>query len=128
MAASTPLTEKDAGLTVVLGYDIAPGVSDADYDRWLREVHYPDLLANPHLDRITLHDVERVERTTSGGAVRLPDTAPFQRVAELHFADDAAYAAYRAWFVEHPIDPARGPAGRTVFHHYLVCRSRTFMR
>ena len=42
----------------ILGYDIEDGVTEEEYERWLFEVHAPDLLANPHLDRIIFNKVE----------------------------------------------------------------------
>ena len=43
----------------LLGYDILDGVSVEDYEQWLREIHYPDLLANPYLDKIVLNKMVR---------------------------------------------------------------------
>ncbi|MGH3276261.1 MAG: hypothetical protein ACRDNZ_18285, partial [Streptosporangiaceae bacterium] len=41
-------------------------------------------------------------------------------VAEMHFRDEEAYDAYRAWFADHPIPAERSPKGRTAFRFYLV--------
>ena len=49
--------------------------------------------------------------------------ATFYRIVELHFADHEAYDHYLQWFVEHPLDPARGPAGRTAFRFYVLTDS-----
>jgi hypothetical protein len=104
---------------VVIGYRIVRGLSPEDYDRWLWEVHVPDLLANPFLDRMVYDTVVEQVPTTSGGLMALPPTNLF-RLAELHFADEQAYRNYRAWFDDHPLDPARGPAGRTDFQFYVL--------
>ena len=108
-------------IKTVLGYDIEPGVSAAEYERWLFEVHAPDLLANPHIDRIVFNKVLETVTRTSGGAAEVGAGQTFYRIAEMHFADRAAYEAYRRWFDEHPIPVERGPAGRTAFRFYVVC-------
>ncbi len=61
--------EPRSAMTVktILGYEIAEGVSPEEYERWLFEVHAPDLLANPHLDRIVFNKVLRPVRQASGG-------------------------------------------------------------
>jgi len=112
-----------SGCKVVIGYRIADGVSRADYERWLWEVHIPDLLANPYLERMVYDTVAEPVRSTSSGLVELPDGPVLYRVAELHFADLDAYRRYRAWFEDHPLDPARGPGGRTDFVFYLLTES-----
>jgi len=91
-----------------------------DYDEWLWKIHTPDLLANPYLERIVYNTVLRSVETASGDTMRLPESLPLYRIAELHFRDESSYAAYRNWFVEHPIPRERGPAGRTDFKFYLL--------
>ena len=107
-------------IKAILGYDIEPGVSAEEYEQWLFEVHAPDLLANPHLDRLVFNKVLRPVTTASGGTADIPASATFYRIAEMHFADEDAYAAYRAWFDQHPLPAERGPAGRTAFRFYLI--------
>lgn len=107
-------------LKTILGYDIMPGVSEEEYEDWLFKVHAPDLLANPHIDRIIFNKVLRPVARTSGGAAAVKTATTFYRIAEMHFADEAAYAAYLRWFDEHPIPVERGPAGRTAFRFYVV--------
>jgi hypothetical protein len=109
-------------IKTIVGYDIEPGVTEEDYERWLFEVHAPDLLANPYLDRLVFNKVLRTVRQTSGGAAQVPANQSFYRIAEMHFADEAAYDAYLRWFDEHPIPVARGPAGRTAFRFYVLAR------
>ncbi|WP_404385370.1 DUF4286 family protein [Knoellia locipacati] len=104
----------------ILGYVIEDGVEEADYERWLFEVHAPDLLANPHLDRIIFNKVEEQVTSTSGGTAQIDGGETFYRIAEMHFADVAAYRAYREWFTENPIPLDRGPAGRTRFRFYVT--------
>lgn len=86
-----------------LGYDIAPGLSAAQYDRWLFDIHVPDRLANPHLDRLVFNTTVRT--------IRGEET--FYRIAELHFQDMAAFGRYEAWNAANPIPAERGSAGKT---------------
>jgi len=104
----------------ILGYDIEDGVTEEEYERWLFEVHAPDLLANPHLDRIIFNKVEGQVTSASGGTADIPQGQSFYRIAEMHFADEAAFRAYREWFTDHPIPLDRGPAGRTRFKFYVT--------
>ncbi|WP_219413536.1 DUF4286 family protein [Pseudonocardia nigra] len=112
----------------ILGYDVADGVSPEEYERWLFEVHAPDLLANPHLDRIVFNKVLRPVRQASGGTAEIPEGYTFYRIAEMHFADEAAYARYQEWFRANPIPIDRGPAGRTDFKFYLLAESTEVTR
>lgn len=107
-------------IKTILGYDIEAGVSEEDYERWLFEVHVPDILANPYVERLVFNKVLRPVPTTSDGSVAITSGPSFYRVAEMHFRDEEAYAAYRAWFDEHPIPAERSPKGRTAFRFYLV--------
>lgn len=107
-------------IKAILGYDIEPGVSPGEYEQWLFDVHVPDLMANPHLDRLVLHKVLRPVPSSSGGAVAIADNQLFYRITEMRFADETAYQRYLAWFDEHPIPAERSPAGRTAFRFYLV--------
>ncbi|MGZ6839330.1 MAG: EthD domain-containing protein [Frankiaceae bacterium] len=115
-------------ITTILGYDIVPGVSAEEYERWLFEVHAPDLLANPHLDRIVFNKVLRPVRQASGGTASIPEGSTYYRIAEMHYADEAAYQAYLDWFIEHPLAAERGPGGRTDFRFYLVTESTEVTR
>ena len=107
-------------IKTILGYDIEDGVSPEEYERWLFDVHAPDLLANPHLDRIVFNKVLRPVTEASGGSAGVPQGYTLYRIAEMHFADEAAYTAYHQWFSSRPVPVERGPAGRTKFKFYLV--------
>lgn len=115
-------------IKTILGYEIQPGVSPEEYEAWLFDVHSPDLLANPFLDRIVYNKVLRPVRQASGGSADVPEGLSFYRIAEMHFADEEAYANYLAWFDENPIPSERGPAGRTDFQFYLVTESTEVAR
>lgn len=104
----------------ILGYVIEDGVSEEDYEKWLFDVHAPDLLANPYIDRIIFNKVHEPVTSTSGGTAQVGESEEFYRIAEMQFADEAAYRAYREWFTDHPIPVDRGPAGRTRFKFYVT--------
>ena len=122
------MTKDPAGVKAILGYDIVAGVDVEDYERWIWDIHVPDLLANPHLDRMVFNTVIESVDSTSAGTSTVTDEEPMYRVAELHFADMEAYRAYRAWFVEHPIPIERSPRGRTEFRFYVLTDSVTATR
>ena len=115
-------------IKTILGYDIEDGVSPEEYEKWLFEVHAPDLLANPHLDRIVFNKVLRPVTQASGGSASVPQGYTFYRIAEMHYADEAAYTAYQQWFATRPLPVERGPAGRTKFKFYVVAESTQVTR
>ena len=110
-------------IKTLIGYDVEPGVEVEEYERWLREVHIPDILANPHVSRLVFNTVIRPVTRTSGGADSVEGGLSFYRIAEMHFEDTAAYERYLHWFDEHPIPADRGPKGRTAFRFYLLADS-----
>ena len=116
------------GVKAILGYDIVEGVSAVEYERWLADVHFPDLLANPFLERLIANDVVRPITATSAGTETTAEPTTFYRIVELHFADSDAYQQYLSWFEENPIDPSRGPAGRTDFGFYLLTKTTVIDR
>ena len=59
----------------ILGYDIMPGMTVEAYEKWLREVHIPDLARVPGLKKIVFNTVKGVVRGDSR----------FYRIAELHY-------------------------------------------
>jgi hypothetical protein len=107
----------------ILGYDIVPGVSADEYEKWLFEVHAPDLLSNPHLDRVVFNKVLGPVTQASGGTAAVPPGYSFYRIAEMHYADAEAYQRYVEWFAQNPLPAERGPAGRTDFKFYVVAES-----
>jgi hypothetical protein len=111
------------GVKAILGYDIVAGVSVDDYESWLADIHFPDLLANPHLDRLVVDTIVRPIAATSAGTSAMDEPAMFYRIVELHFADHDAYERYLEWFAAHPIPVDRSPAGRTEFRFYVLTDS-----
>jgi hypothetical protein len=116
------------GVKAILGYDIVEGVSVNDYESWLTEIHFPDLLSNPHLDRLVTNTVVRPITQTSAGTVATEQPTSFYRIVELHFADHDAYGRYLEWFVSNPIPVDRSPAGRTAFRFYVLSDSAVVNR
>jgi hypothetical protein len=113
----------DPSVKAILGYDIIDGVSIEEYERWIWDIHVPDLLANPFLDRLAFNTVIRPITATSSGSETAPEPKTFYRIAELHFKDLDAYDRYLEWFKTNPIPPERGPAGRTAFGFYVLTDS-----
>jgi len=107
-------------LKAILGYNIVEGLSIEEYDSWLWDVHYPDLLANPYIDHVELNTVIRPITTTSAGGATAATPLHFDRIAELHFADHDTYAKYLEWFKENPIPRERSPEGRSEFVFYVL--------
>ncbi len=106
-------------IKTILGYRIDPSMTEEEYERWLFEVHAPDIIANPHVDRLVFNKVERKVPFATGN-VPIPNDVEFFRIAEMHFADEAAYERYLQWFADNPVPPERSPAGRTDFLFYVV--------
>ena len=104
----------------ILGYDIAEGISEDEYDSWLWDIHYPDLLANPYIDHIELNTVVRPITSTSAGSETTTTPLQIDRIAELHFIDHDAYASYLDWFKANPIPRERSPEGRSEFVFYVL--------
>ena len=82
----------------ILGYDIEPGISEEAYDRWLREIHIPDLKKIPGLQRIVFN-------TVTG---KLREGQSFYRIAELHYESREAFEAAARWRA------ANSPGGSTL--------------
>lgn len=107
-------------IKTVIAYDIVEGVDEQEYNDWIVDVHAPDLLANPYIDRLLFNTVLRPVTSSSGGASSITNELVPYRVAEIHYADEDAYEKSLAWFKENPIPLERGPAGRTKFYFYLL--------
>jgi uncharacterized protein (TIGR02118 family) len=108
--------EGEGLVKAILGYDIVPGMSVQDYERWLKEVHLPDLSKVPGLKRVVLNTVQ--------GLVRGETT--FYRIAELHYESMEAFEKARAWREKNPVSRERSPEGKTDFKFYVVCESEEF--
>lgn len=56
----------------LIGYEIVAGISVVDYDTWIRDVHVPDLLANPYADGLVFNTVIEPVTQASGGSMTIP--------------------------------------------------------
>lgn len=114
-------------IKTILGYQIEPEVSEEEYEDWLFNVHAPDILANPFVDKLVFNKVMRPVPFATGGTP-VHQALTLYRIAEMHFADEKAYENYLQWFADHPVPAGRSPAGRTAFKFYVVASSREFGR
>ena len=96
---------------VVLGYRVMPALTAEEYDRWLYEIHVPDLLLNPYLKKIIFNTVAE---TTRGDL-------DLYRISELHYEDMEGYRNARAWGEANPVPEGRGPTGRSDFVFSVAC-------
>lgn len=109
-------------IKTVLAYDIVEGVDEDVYNNWIVNVHAPDILANPYVDRLLFDTVLRPVTSTSGGGASIDNPKVPYRVAEIHFKDEESYKKSLEWFRDHPISVERGPQGRTDFHFYVLTK------
>jgi uncharacterized protein (TIGR02118 family) len=100
----------------ILGYDIMPGISVAEYEKWLREIHIPDLSKVPGLKRVVFNTVKR---TVMGNT-------SFYRIAELHYDSIETFEKAMKWREENPVSVERSPKGKTDFKFYVVCETEEF--
>jgi hypothetical protein len=97
----------------ILGYDIVAGMSVDAYEKWLREIHLPDLSRIPGLKRVVFNTVKDTVRGNT----------TFYRIAELHYESLDAFERAKKWREENPVSKERGPDGKTDFKFYVVCES-----
>ncbi len=98
-------------IKVILGYQVEPQLTAVEYDRWLYDIHVPDLLANPYLRKVVFNTVVRTLRGDQN----------FYRISELHYDDLSSYEQARAWSEANPVPAERGPQGRTHFLFTCLC-------
>jgi len=127
-AQSSIVRAREEGVVGLLAYDVSDGLSREEYDRWLFEVHYHDLLANPHLIKISLRTVAADKKARLSSGAEVQNKLEFYRLAELHFADFDAYTRYIEWFQANVIPPPRTPAGKSAFKFYLLAEGETISR
>lgn len=96
---------------VILGYDIKPGITVDEFEKWLREIHAPDLRKIPGLKKVVFNTVK--------GPV-MSDTT-FYRISELHFDHFEAFEKGQKWRQENPFLGERDPNGKIDFKFYVVC-------
>eukprot|EP00931_Biecheleriopsis_adriatica_P085842 TRINITY_DN60627_c0_g1_i1.p1 TRINITY_DN60627_c0_g1~~TRINITY_DN60627_c0_g1_i1.p1 ORF type:complete len:178 (+),score=35.13 TRINITY_DN60627_c0_g1_i1:85-618(+) len=121
LGTASSYTRSQGGVRGLLSYNREAGVSVEEYNKWLYEEHYHDLLANPSLRGITLHEVLDAKPKLSSGKEVEPDPAmKFWRLAELQFDSLEDYWHYVEWFQNRQIPLARTPAGRSAFKFYVL--------
>jgi len=97
----------------ILAYDIMPDMSVEEYDKWLREIHIPDLSKIPGLRKIVFNTVK---------GIVLGETT-FYRIAELHYDSMEAFEQAKKWREDNPVSEERSPKGKTDFKFYVVCET-----
>ena len=97
----------------ILGYDIMPGMTMEEYEKWLREIHVPDLRRIPELKKVVFNTVKGIVRGNSA----------FYRIAELHYDSMEAFEKAKKWREEHPVAKERSPHGKTDFKFYVICET-----
>jgi len=110
------MREEAIMVKAILGYDIMPGMSVAEYEKWLKEIHLPDLSKVPGLRKVVLNTVM--------GTVRGNTT--FYRIAELHYDNMASFERATKWREENPVSDERSPKGKTDFKFYVLCETEEF--
>lgn len=116
------------GVVGLLAYDICEPLTKEEYDRWLFDVHYHDLMANPHLDKIVLRTVSKDKKAMLSSGAAVTNDIEFYRLAELHFKDYSSYDEYIAWFRANAIPPPRTPVGKSAFRFYLLSEAESILR
>ncbi len=97
----------------ILGYDIMPGMTVVEYEKWLREIHIPDLAKIPGLKKVVFNTVK---------GIVLGDKT-FFRIAELHYDSMESFEKAKKWRRENPVSKERSYEGKTDFKFYVVCET-----
>lgn len=100
---------------MLLAYDLAPGVSPAEHDRWLKKTHLPDIRRVPGLAEVSLNRTRRVV---------LGPGAPGY-VSELIYPDLETYLAARDWIKHHPFSDDSQPQGLLDIKFMILCEAET---
>jgi uncharacterized protein (TIGR02118 family) len=103
-------------IKAILGYDIMPEMTVEEYEKWLREIHIPDLSKVPGLKKVVLNTVK--------GIIRGETT--FYRIAELYYDNMETFERARKWREENPVSEERSPKGKTDFKFYVLCETEEF--
>ena len=126
--ASSYVRTAEASVVGLLAYDVVDGLSKEEYDEWFFGVHYHDMLANPHIDKITLRTVCADKRARLSNGAEVSNALEFYRLAELHFGSHESYDRYIGWFKANVIPPPRTPAGKSAFKFYLLSEGEAIER
>jgi len=112
----------------IVGYDVHPNKTKAEFLDWLWNKHYPDLLANPHVGKITLESVVAKKPRLSNGQVMNATNTTFEHMAVLHFQGSAGYDRYVQFFVDNPIPADRSPTNFCQIKFYVLADAREVLR
>jgi len=112
----------------LLAYDVCKPLTEEQYDRWLFDEHYHDLMANPHLEKLVLHTVSKDKKAKLSSGATIENKVGFYRLCELHFRNQAAYDSYIEWFKTNVIPQERTPAGKSAFQFYHLSEFETISR
>ena len=100
----------------ILGYDIMPEMTVEEYEKWLTDIHIPDLSKIPGLNKVVLNTVKG----------KIMPGMSFYRVAELHYDSMEAFEKAKKWREENPIPEERSPKGKTDFKFYVIAETEEF--
>lgn len=125
---SSYVRSSDGGVVGLLAYDVCSPLTEEEYDKWLFDVHYHDLMSNPHLDKIVLHTVSKDKKARLSSGADVENKVDFFRLAQLHFQSFEAYDKYIAWFQANAIPPPRTPAGKSAFKFYHLSQGESILR
>jgi hypothetical protein len=100
-------------IKVILGYDIVPGMSVDEYEKWLREIHIPDLRKVPGLKKVVFNTVKGIVR----------EDKSFYRISELHYDKMEDFEKAKKWREQNPYSKQGTPEGKTDFKFYVVCET-----
>jgi hypothetical protein len=98
---------------VFIGYDLPEGLSEADYEAWLKDIHLADMAQVPGLEKAVLNKARWVV---------IDNDAPAY-LAELHYSDMDTYLASRDWLAANPFGPESQPTGKMIIKFLIVCES-----
>eukprot|EP00419_Tripos_fusus_P005342 CAMPEP_0172685686 /NCGR_PEP_ID=MMETSP1074-20121228/20417_1 /TAXON_ID=2916 /ORGANISM="Ceratium fusus, Strain PA161109" /LENGTH=353 /DNA_ID=CAMNT_0013504873 /DNA_START=171 /DNA_END=1232 /DNA_ORIENTATION=- len=116
------------GVVGLLAYDICEPLSEEEYDKWLFNVHYHDLMSNPYLEKIILHTVSKDKKAKLSSGTEVQNSVTFFRLAELHFQSHEAYGKYIEYFQTNAIPPPRSPVGKSAFKFYLIAQTESMTK
>jgi hypothetical protein len=100
------------GVRLVFAYTLRPGIDPDEFERWLYDIHVPDLLKNPYIKRLVLN---RVIAAPEG------EPARYYRTAEQHFDDEETYRRSQEWRRQHPVPESRSAAPLIEIDFRVVC-------
>ena len=111
----------------LVAYDIHQNKTQAEFEDWLWNQHFPDLLENPHLNKISQVAVVDKQAQLSNGQV-FNASKPFSHMTMLHFTDAAAYDNYIQFFIAYPIPASRSSALYCATKFYVLGQTQEVLK